>query len=1052
MFKKEKNSNYFLKRSMLTILMSVSMLVAVSQTVIKGTVRDDGGGPLPGVTVQLKESGKVVGITGANGAYSISTTSVDKTLVFKLIGYKTQETLIKGRTALDVNLAESTTGLDEVIVTGYSTTVRKDLTGAIGSVNVEDLQKAPVRSFEEALGGRVAGVQVVSEDGKPGSPITILIRGVGSISQSSAPLYVIDGMAMESPDNNLIDPANIESISILKDASATAIYGARGSNGVIVITTKKGKPGPSKLRYAGNYGVNEPVNYYKLLSPFEFVKVMSDQYGVSGNPYLVDDVVLEDYRNVKGTDWQDELLRTGTQQNHSVSVSGGSAGTSYLISGNVLNQQGIIVASDYTRYQGKISLDQTVGKKMKIGGFLTYTSSKVTGTDPTASGASSLFYSVYTYRPIPLPGIALEDFEEDIYDPSNGVSDYRVNPVASAENQVRNRNTDLIRGNVFLNYDILKNLKLTVRGSVSSRSLRIESFNGSKTRSGGPRGSNGINGALTDYWYDDYDNTNLLEYNTTIAKKHRINMLVGTSIQKGVTEAYGYSATHIPDESLGLSGIDAGTVTTSPLGRMSGKTLASGFGSFNYIFDNKYYVTANFRADGSSKFRLDNKWSYFPSAAVKWKMSEEKFMKYVPVISDANVRFSFGEVGNNRIGDFDTYALIGFDRPLYLYGTSQGNSAVTTTLANPGLQWETARTIDLGFDFGFFKDRLSLTVDLYKKTTLDLLYRATFPGSSGYTSSIKNIASMSNRGVEVAIGADVIKKSNFTYNTSFNITFNRNRLEALADEGEEAITSTVSWESLFSGVPAYIARIGSPLGQVYGLISDGLYQYSDFDKMPNGDYVLKGSIPSNGSYSRAAQQPGDNKFIDINNDGIITADDRTVIGNGYPIHVGGWSNNFRYKNFDMNMFLQWSYGNDIINANRLWFSPGMGIQQRSSLFNGQNTFAEFANRWTPDNQNTDIPKLNRTSAGVYSSQYVEDGSFLRLKTINIGYRLPAKVLSRYKISNLRVYVATTNIYTWTKYTGADPEVSGFQTGLTPGLDYSTYPRPLTITAGVNLTL
>jgi TonB-linked SusC/RagA family outer membrane protein len=1052
MFKKKNNSYYYFKRNLLTLLISVSSLVAFSQTTIKGTVKDAAGGALPGVTIRLKESAKVATSTDENGNFTISATATDKTLVLMLIGYKTQEILIAGRAIVNVTMAENATGLNEVVVTGYSTTIRKDLTGAISTVNIGDLQKAPVRSFEEALGGRVAGVQVVSNDGKPGSPITILIRGIGSISQSSSPLYVIDGLAIENPDNNLIDPANIESISVLKDASSTAIYGSRGSNGVIVITTKKGEVGPSKVNYNGSYGIKEPTKFYELLSPYEFVKVMSEQYGVASNPYLVNGMVLEDYRNVKGTDWQDELLRTGTTQNHSISVSGGSSGTTYMISGNVFNEQGIIIASDYTRYQGRISLDQKVGNKAKVGGFLTYTAAKATGTNPTGNGLSALFYNAYTYRPIALPGVAQEDFEESTYDPSNGISDYRVNPLASAKNEVRNNISNNILGGLYVNYNILKNLKLTLQGSVNSTQTRAETFNGSQTRSGGANGTNGINGALVNARIDVYDNTNLLEYNTTIAKKHRITALLGASVQQTLTQAYGYAAIQIPDESLGLSGLDAGIVNGTPTARRSQNALASGFGSLEYIFNNKYYLTARFRADGSSKFRLNNRWSFFPTGAVKWKISEENFMKNIPFISDANIRFSYGEVGNNRIGDFDTYAIINFTSPLYLFGANQGNSAVTSTLANPDLQWETTKSADLGFDLGFLKNRINLTVELYKKKTVDLLYRATFPGSSGYTSSIKNIASMSNRGIEVSIGADVIKRPNFEYNTSFNITFNRNRLEALSDESEEAITSTVNWEALYTGVPAYIAKIGGPLGQIYGLISDGLYQYSDFDRSTTGVYTLKPNIPANGNATRANIQPGDNKYIDINNDGQITADDRTVIGNGYPIHTGGWSNNIKYKNFDLNIFFEWSYGKDVINANRLWFSPGMGIQQRSSIFNGQNTFAEFANRWTPENQNTDIPKLNRTSAGFYASQYVEDASYVRLKTINIGYRLPSKLLTKYKVSNLRVYVATSNIYTFTKYKGYDPEVSGFQTGLTPSLDYSTYPRPLTITAGINLTL
>ncbi|MDQ6610227.1 MAG: TonB-dependent receptor [Bacteroidota bacterium] len=1031
----------------------VCNVFAQAQVKISGSVKDNQGEPLPGVSIHIKGQVKIGTTTDINGNFTLSVPSKNSVIVISSIGYITKEVAVGNQSNLSLTLLRSSSVLDDVVITGYTSTTRKDLTGSVATVDVNDLQKSPVRSFEEALGGRVSGVQVTSQDGKPGSPVNIYIRGIGSISQSSSPLYIIDGLAIENPDNNLIDPANIETITVLKDASSTAIYGARGSNGVIVITTKRGKPGAARIEYAGSYGINKPYKFMKLLSPYQFVQMLSEQLGAASNPYLVNGKVLEDYRNEKGTDWQDKLLQTGTQINQNLTLSGGNAGTLYSLSGNYFNQDGIILSSGYRRYQGKMTIDQKVGEKTKVGGLLSYTSGKITGTNPTANGPSSLFYSAYTYRPIPLPGINVVDFEESLYDPGNSYpADYRINPILSVKNEIRNTISNNLVGSIYINYNILKNLKLTLRGSINSNNSRYEIFNGSNTRSGGIYGSNGINGSILHYRTDIYDNTNLLEYSTTFNKIHRLNILAGASAQKADYQAYGYSATHIPDESLGLSGLDAGIIGTSPTAKLSSSTLLSGFGQANYIFNNKYYLTASFRADGSSKFP-QNRWSYFPSAAVKWKLTEEKFLKSSTWLSDANIRFSYGAAGNNRVGDFDSYATINFTSPLYLFGNSQGNSAVTGSLANPNLKWETAVSQDLGFDLGFFKNRVTLTVELYKKVTKDLLYKAILPGNTGYSSSIKNIASISNRGLEITLGADIIKTKKLTYNTSFNITFNRNRLEALSDPSEEALTSTVAWEALYTGIPAFIAKIGGPLGQIYGLISDGLYQYSDFDKLPNGTYVLKGNIPTNGlAANRASTQPGDNKFVDINNDGQITPDDRTVIGNGYPLHVGGWSNNIRFKNFDINIFFQWSYGNDIINANRLWFSPGLGIQQRSSLFGGQNTFAEFANRWTPDNQNTDIPKLTRTTAGVYSSQYVEDGSYLRLKTFNIGYTLPSKVLTKLKISKVRVYLATSNLYTLTKYKGYDPEVSAFSTGLTPSLDYSTYPRPITITGGINITL
>lgn len=1049
MLKRKTNGYYYLK-NLLVLPILFAWVSAYSQTTIRGTVKGSDGSTLPGVSIKVKEVPGISTTSDANGHFSLRTLPAYKTLIFTYIGFETQSIAISGRAVINVTLKESATGLNEVVITGYTSTARKDLTGAVGTVNIQDLQKAPVRSFEEALGGRVAGVQVVSQDGKPGSPINILIRGVGSISQSSSPLYVIDGLAIEDPDNNMVDPADIETISVLKDASSTAMYGARGSNGVIVITTKQGKIGSARVNYSGNYGINQPVKYMKLLSPYEFVKLISEQVGAESNPYLAEGLTLEDYRTVKGTDFQDLLLRTGAQTNHSVNVSGGNQSTLYSISGNYINQQGIIIHSDYTRYQGKIRLDQNVGKRAKVGGFLTYTNGAVSGTNPTANSSNSLFYKVYTYRPVSLPNVNPADLQESLYDPDNSYpADYRVNPLLSAQNEIRNNITQNIIGNLYINYNILKNLKLTLRGSINSSNIRREVFNGTNTASGGRYGTLGVNGSILNSQDDIYDNTNLLEYNTSINNLHKINIMVGTAIQKVNSKDFGYNATQIPDETLGISGLDAGTIGLSPTASLSTSTLLSGFGSINYIFNDKYYFTANFRADGSSKFP-QSKWSYFPSGAVKWKFSNENFFKQQSVLSDGNIRFSYGETGNNRVGDFASYAVINFTSPLYLNGVSQGNSAVTTSLANPDLKWEKSISKDLGIDLGFLKNRLNLTVDLYEKRTNDLLYRASLPGSTGYNASIKNIASISNRGVELTLSADVVKRDKFAYSTSFNITFNRNRLEALSDPSEEGVTSTIAWEAGFQGIPAFIARLGGPLGQIYGLISDGVYQYADFDKLPNGTYVLKGNLPSRDiAANRAKTQPGTTKFIDLNNDGQIDDNDRTVIGNGYPLHVGGWSNNFQCKNFDANIFFQWSYGNDIINANRLWFSTGLGAATRGNLFGGQNNFAEYADRWSPDNQDTDIPIQG---AGQYASQWVEDGSYLRLKTLNVGYSFPSKLLSRYKIAKLRVFVSASNLITLTKYKGYDPEVSAFSSGLTPSLDYSTYPRPLTVTAGVNLTL
>jgi TonB-linked SusC/RagA family outer membrane protein len=1043
--------NCFFKRALVFILL-LSFLVSVdclAQTTITGTVKNVAGTPIEGVTVSIKNSSKTGTVTNSRGVFNIVASPADKVLVFSSVGMRTVEVRIDGKNTINATLQEDVSNMDEVIVTGYTSTMRKDLTGAVGTVKMEDLQKAPVRSFEEALAGRVAGVQVTSQSGRPGSGIDIVIRGVGSISQSNKPLFVIDGFPIEDPDNNMVDPNDIESINVLKDASSTALYGARGSNGVIVITTKRGIRGLPRINYSGSYGLNEPSKYIKLLSPYEFVKMQSELLGAT-NPYLTNGKILEDYRNVKGVDWQGQLLRTGSQQNHSINLMGGNGGTQYSISGNYFTQEGIIINSSFRRYQGKMTLDQTVGKRMKVGGAVTYTNNFIKGSNPQNNGTqSALFFQAYSYRPVSIAGFD-DRLSEDLYDPEgNGIADYRVNPILSTKHEIRNNISNNIVSNVYVDYTIVKHLKLKLRGSANNNFIRTETFNGSKTRTGGPLSSTGINGSLYNYRFDYYDNTNLLDYTNTFNGKHSLNIVVGNNIQMGQTRSIGYSAYQIPDESLGLSGIDAGTINTPPTDAISKNTMASWLSSMVYNYKGKYYLTGNIRADGSSKFVGENKWGYFPSGAVKWKFTNENFFPTKSLVSDGNIRFSYGITGNNRVGDFDTYSRIIFSNAVTLNGILQPNSAVISSLENPLLRWESTKSMDLGMDLGFFENRINLTVDLYKRSTNNLLYRTDLPTSTGYQTAIKNIAEISNKGLEVSLNAKIFNSKNFSYSTNFNISFNRNRLEALSDPDESAIVTNIGWDANYSAIPAYIAQVGGPLGQMYGLISQGLYQYSDFDKLPNGSYALKPNIPI---YRSAGDQPGDMKFMDINNDGKIDDDDRVVIGNGYPIHTGGWSNTFKYKNFDLNLFFQWSYGNNIINANRIWFGTGLNILLRNSFMPGQNAFAEFGNRWTPTNQDTDIPKLNRASNAVYSTQFVEDGSFLRLKTLNIGYSVPERLLKKITAKTLRVYIATSNIYTWTKYKGYDPELSAFQSALSPGLDYSTYPRPFTIVAGINLSL
>jgi TonB-linked SusC/RagA family outer membrane protein len=1016
---------------------------------IDGAVTDnDSNEPLIGVAVRVK--GMDIGVnTNENGRFVIKLPQMPNTLLtFSYIGYKRQELRLNNRTGLQVRLEKDTKGLDEVVVIGYGSVRKKDLTGAVGSVNTEDMEKAPVASFDQALAGRVAGVMVSSQEGQPGSPINIIIRGNNSITQENSPLYVIDGFPVENPDNNVLNPDDIESIDILKDASASAIYGARGANGVIIITTRRGKQGAPVIRYNGYYGIQQNLKQIPVMSAYEFVKLQNEiKVNDLDETYLANNATIDDYRNVESFNWQDKLFRTAPMQSHSLSMSGGNSQTRYTVSGQVFDQQGVIINSGFKRYQGKASLDQTVNNRLKVGINALYTSTQTYGTQPSEQSLSSmnnLLYSAWGYRPAsPLnpSKVVGGDFEDDLYDDmvSTG-TDYRLNPIILAENEYRKRFSTNLIANGYLEYNILKNLKLRVSGGLNRTVQRREVFNNSKTRSGNPNTAYKVNGSINYNEITNWLNENTLTYDRQFGKDHRLNVVAGMTLQGNKWSLYGLAANQLPNEALGLSGLSQG-VPQPVTSTNTEWSMASGLSRVNYSYKDRYLFTASFRADGSSKFRNSNQWSYFPSGAIAWRFSSEPFMKRFTFISDAKARLSWGITGNNRVSEYATYAALSFPMSgYYSFNNAIQQGAVLSTLASEDLKWENTAQTDAGLDLAFLKDRLSFTIDYYKKTTSNLLLSADLPPTTGYTKAFKNVGKTSNEGIEISVSATPVRSKTFTWSSSFNISFNRSKVLALT-QNQETLPAVLNWDSFYKD-PLYLARIGQPLGEFYGYIWEGVYQYSDFVKQANGGFVLRDDVPANGT-ARNQIQPGDIRYRDINGDGDVNADDRTIIGRGAPIHIGGFNNTISYRNFDLNFFFQWSYGNDIFNANRLNFETGNKVYL--------NQYQSFENRWTPDHTNTDMPRAGGQSGYKYSTRVVEDGSYLRLKTVQLGYNLPSSVLRRLKMKSCRFYLAAQNLVTWTSYSGADPEVAIGYSALTPGFDYSAYPRARTTTLGVNLS-
>ena len=1024
-----------------------------AQIKISGTVFDESDKPLPGVSITEKGTRSGV-VSDINGQFTTRSLPPNTVLVFASIGFQTSEIIVRDNKPLRVVLKSSQTELNEIVVIGYGEVRRGELTDAVGVVKMKDLQKAPVANFDQALAGRVAGVQVSASEGQPGSELNIVVRGANSLTQSTSPLYVIDGFISEDGISQALNMEDIETINVLKDASATAIYGARGANGVIIIETKKGKLGAPVVNYSGSLGTQNVLNTMEVLSPYEFVKYQLEIDPVNAAArYTANGQTLDSYLGVQGVDWQDKIFNRALMQMHSVSLRGGVNQTRYSVSASLNDQKGVIINSGFKRYQGQVALDQSIGKKVKTGINLIYSNHNQYGIQPSVSEAGGLasgmlMYSTWGYRPVSgnFDDTSLED---DLTDDELGLSDdYRINPYLNAVNTYKKANTSFLNVNAYVNLLLAKDLTLKITGGINNRLLRQDVFNNSKTTRGTPSiSSNSLrltNGSLDYTQSNSWQNENTLTWNKSIGKNHSLKVLGGFTMQQRNLSNYGLSAVKITDENLGMSGLDAGTPNTITAFETV-NTLASFLSRVNYDYKNKYLLTASFRADGSSKFSKGNKWGYFPSVGIAWKIKNEEFLKSFDLISDLKFRSSYGETGNNRVSDFPYLSPLNFIEEYYSFKNNDPVMVLAQEqLGSKNLRWETTEQFDVGVDLSLLSNRIQFTADYYQKTTRDLLMNANIPVISGFNEAVLNIGKIQNRGLEFSLNTTNLRTKNFSWESSFNISFNRNKILQLA-QNEDFMYSTMAWNTTYNSVPLYKSEIGKPAGQFFGFVFDGVYQVSDFD-FNNNQYVLKDGVTYWGT-DKNLIKPGDIKFRDLTSDNRITDDDRTLIGNPMPKHVGGFNNNFSYKSLSLNVFFQWSYGNDIYNANRLVFE-GNGLA-RNSL----NQFAEFKNRWTPDNaSNTLFRAGGQGPTNYYSSRTIEDGSYLRLKTLALAYRLPDPIFRKVGVKNVNLSLSVQNLFTWTNYSGMDPEVAVRNTVLTPGFDYSAYPHSRTIVFGLKTTL
>ena len=1048
-----------MKQFFLFLIFFASAYTAVAQTTIPvgGVVTNAAGEPLVGVSIQERGTKRAT-MTRSDGHYDISA-SPEGILMFTYIGFRKEEVAVNKRGVINITLKDAEKGLNEVVVIGYGSQKRKDLTGAVSSVKGTELAKVPVQNVASALTGQIAGLSVTAADGTPGSEPTIALRGGGSITQDNQPLYVIDGIPQTS-GLNFLDPTDVESIEVLKDASATAIYGARGANGVILVTTKQLKPGKLSLSYDMYYGTRKITKELPVLNALQYTRLMYEK--AVGDPLKTEEFEntfgtynqLDSlYGNRPGINWQDEMMGSPSHnQYHKISLSGGSAETRFNLFYSHNDDEGIVMASAAKKNVAKLAVLHNLNKQARVSAIVNYSDQLISGIG-TREGNTKLnqLQNIIQYRPTYGKNGTDDEFLGMDDDPTIDVGAIPLqNPVTNAVSQLRESFNRIFNANASLDYTIANHL--TYRGLVGFRvsGTKVSTFNDSRSllakRTGGPYGSIG------QYDESGWNYSNTLTYDNTFKKIHRLSILVGQEQLHSNMENFVAANSKFPAVNLGLDDLSQGTIPVVPTSFAEAEDMLSFFSRANYSFRDKYILTASIRADGSSKFGPNNKWGYFPSAAFAWRVIEEKFMKRATFLSDLKLRVSYGTAGNNRIDNYLANSLL--QSGIYPINNNNATTVGASNLPNPNLKWETVQSQNIGLDLGFFDQRISLTVDAYNNKTKDLLLNALVPFTSGFASQQINIGSTSNKGIEFTLNTINIRKNDFEWTSNFNISFNNNKVLALTS-GESARYNN-SWYDQND----YIVKVGSPVGLMYGYRSSGLYTVDDFtyDEAAK-KYTLKPEIVKD---ANNPAQPGNLKLVDLNGDGVITPDDRTVIGNATPKHTGGFRNTFTYKGIDLSILINWSFGNDIYNANLL--------NNSLTYLSYQNTLGYFENRWITigaDGQRvTDPAQLSAMNAGktipswngagtatrLYDKM-IEDGSFLRINNISLGYTLPKKWVSRAKIGNARVYVTGNNLYVFTKYSGYDPEVSTANSSrLTPGVDFGGYPRARSFVAGLNITL
>jgi len=1058
---------------MTVLLVCTSVFSFAQSQTVKGKVLDNEGLEVIGGSVFVKGMPGGGTVTDLNGNYEINVNDAkNAVLVFSCIGYETIEVELSGRSVLDVVLATSTEYLEEAVSIGYATVKRKDLTGSVSSVSTAELSKVPVSDIGQALTGRLAGVLVTQAEGEPGASVSIRVRGGISITQSNEPLYIIDGFPSEDGMSTL-DPADIETIDVMKDASATAIYGARGANGVVVITTKQGgkKGGKATVTFDAYVGVKKIAKTLDVLTPHEYVmldyerslylyeegseayndalKTFEENYGAYAD-------LDKNYLGREGVNWQNETLgRTALQQNYRIGVQGGSKAFGYKLSYSYFDEEGAMVYSGNQKHHISLNLKSDVKDWLKLTANFSFDQRKVYGMGTSENGDRfNKMQHILQYRPTMGIKGTNEELIGHVVDPMiDDSGNVMRNPLVSAREETKDRQFRTFNANAGAVITLAKGLTFTNTTGMRYQTRRNDIFYGEESVMAS---RSSINGSIEYREYGTFQTSNVLSYNFEKGI-HNFTAMLGHEYVNSWTRTFNASANNFPNDEIGLADMSLGTPGVVESSEAYNDILLSFFGRVNYNIAGKYLFTASLRADGSSKFGANNKWGLFPAVSAAWRASDEDFIKDLGVFSDLKLRVGYGMAGNNRIGNYGSLAVLSSVTAANGNGSAAGY--ISSQIPNPDLMWEANKTFNVGLDMGFFDQRLTIAPEFYVNRSSNLLLNAKLPTSSGYTSMIINAGETENMGVDLTINSINIDKRNFSWRTAVTLSHNQNKVNKLTGE------SVQLWEASFGyNQNTHMIGVNQPLGQFYGYVTDGLYQVSDFDyDAASKTYTLKDGIPYLGK--KEDVKPGMWKFknVDGSEDNVIDENDKTVIGNANPILYGGINNTFTFYGFDLSLYLTYSLGNEVLNATKLTNTKA-GRQKYSVL-----SAVDSENRWTLVNKEgkfvsdpSELAAMNagKTVAAVYDmeegdtyihSWAVEDASYLKISNVTLGYTFPRKWMEKIGLQTLRLYVTGNNLYTFTKYTGFDPEVSTFASGLTPGVDFGAYPRSRSVVFGVNVS-